>query len=553
MVGMTNGELTGTGRMKGARRTVALGALLLSAALAQTAPAPVNPAPINPAPINPAPVSPVPVAPVPVAPVPVVPAPTAPAPTAPAPTTPAPSNPAPSSLTPTAPIESTPDQAALPALTLETALARLPQTSSWQQADVVYAAAQQQVAAAQAALGLTFGVGGNYNYSDSFGGAGLNGAGAVGGRTTAAVSATVGLSVLPWSPVYDNLRAARRSLELAGATRAATRATLVLNVYSQYDAARLAQLDLVTAGGQRDLAAAQLQIVRAQRAQNNATAEAVLTAQASLQSAEATLAQTRGTLDANRRTLFSALGLPLREVNFSSAPPESLTLPALDPLLTAAQASRSEVAAASYDVQAAQDQLDIALRNRNLPAANLAVQYGQLGGAGTQAGTSVSGNLNIQTGVASATFSQPLTGNAGNLPTSVALSVSATFNILDPVAQAQIQNARTQVERYQLSLTLARQNVELDVRQKYLAAANAQATLGAARTGVTRAQTALATAQAALTAGTATEVTVQSAQLDLATARRTIESSLENAQLTLLTLRAAAGQPLITTTSGGTP
>lgn len=546
MVRIKNGEFTGTGRIKGTRRAGVLGALLLSVALAQTAPAPIVPAPVTPTPVAPTPTNPVPVVPAPSAPPPINPAPAVPTQTTPAPTTPTPTTPIPATPTQTAPLESTPDQAALPPLTLETALARLPQTPSWQQADVVYAAAQRQLEAARAALGLTFGVGGSYSYADSFG------AGTAANRTTAAVSATVGLSVLPWSPVYDNLRAAQYSLNLAGATRAATRATVALNVYSQYDAARLAQLDLVTAQGQRDLAAAQLQIARAQRAQNNATAEAVLAAQAALQSAEANLTQTQGTLESGRRTLFSTLGLTPSAVNFSSAPPEGGALPTLDPLLAAAQANRSEVAAALYDVQVAQDRLNIALRDRQLPAGNVSVQYGQLGGSGVQAGTSVGAGLNVQTGVASATFSQPLTGNTGNVPTSLALSVSATFNILDPVAQAQIQNARTLVERYQLSLTLARQNVELDVRQKYLSAVNGQATLNAARTGVTRAQTALATAQAALAAGTGTGVTVQSAQLDLATARRTLEAALENAQLTLLTLHAATGQPLITLTSGGT-
>ena len=485
MVAIRDEQFAGMGRMKGARRIGALGALLLSLALAQS------------------------------------------------------------------PSAQAPAQGAAPDLTLPAALARLPQAPSWRQADVVYAAAQQQVAAAQAALGFTFGVGGSLGYSGSFGGAGLDNN--AGGKSTASVSATVGLSVLPWSPAYDNLRAAQRSLDLAGATRANTRNTLALNVYSQYYAARSAQLDLTPAQGRRNFTAAQLQIVSAQRAQNNATAEAVLAAQAAAQSAEAALTQAQGTLSANLRALFSTLGLTPLSVTFSSAPPEVGDLPTLDSLLAGAQASRSEVASALYDLQTAQDALNIAQRDRTLPAGNVSVQYGQLGGTGTSAGSNIGAGLNIQTGVASATFSLPLTGNAGNLPSSLALSVSATFNILDPVAQAQIQNARTQVERAQLALSLTRQNVELDVRQKYLAAANARAALDAARTQVARTQTALATAQAQVAAGTGTAAAVQSAQLDLYTAQNTLESALAGAQLALLTVRSAANVLSTGALPGGTP
>ncbi|WP_169737197.1 TolC family protein, partial [Deinococcus pimensis] len=119
--------------------------------------------------------------------------------------------------------------------------------------------------------------------------------------------------------------------------------------------------------------------------------------------------------------------------------------------------------AAQQSLAGAQATLANATRDRALPNVTANVKYG----AG---GTGLSGSLNLTTGVASAGVTTGFGGGA----TSLSLGVGASFTLVDPVGDAKVASARTQVASAELALSLARQNVELDVRQKYDALTSAR-------------------------------------------------------------------------------
>lgn len=416
-------------------------------------------------------------------------------------------------------------QAATPAtaLALPDLLARLPNAPAWLQADLALQAAQRNLEAARAASGLTLGVGGSLSATTSSGTSSLS----------SGLNVTAGAGVLPWTGTQDAIRAAERDLVTARAQQAASRASLRLTVQQQYFAARLAQINLDLAQQTVELRTALVAAANAQRALGAASQETVLTRTADLQTAQTALDSARQTLQQATFALAATLGTPLSGVTFSTAPADPGDGGDLNALITQALAGRSSIVAADQTLQAAQDSLGIAQRDRSFPNLSATLRYGQAGSS--DAGSSVSGSLNLKTGALSASLNPAFSGNTGTNALSV--GVTASFNLLDPAADARISGARTQLSSAQLNLSLARQNAELDVRQKYASLAGARGALASAQTRVQGAQTALDTANAQLAAGSATPTDVLSATVNLRTAQRDLESALETAQLAAAALQ----------------
>ncbi len=460
------------------------------------------------------------------------------------PTTPTPSAPAPITAQ-TVPASG----AALPApepLSLSQVLARLTAAPQVTQANLALERAQRDLNAAQAGLSLNVTVGGNASYSSAAASSAALGS-ATGLSGSLNLKATAG--VLPWASNQAALFAAQRSLNYAKAVRLENISSARVNAAQQYQSAYLAQLDVAVAAQNLTSAQQVLAAAQVQRRQQNATAESVLQAQAALQTAQASQAAAQTNLDTARRSLSATLGTSLDTVKFVSAPSLPLNLDAsglaalglgdVGALVTQALATSSSVVQAQNTLASAQDALAQQQRDRSLPDLTLSASYGP-GGSGLTAG------LSLKDGTANAGYTQSLgqlTGSS-SAASSLTVSLSGSYAVYSPAATAQIASTQAQVSQAQLSLTLARQTAELDLRQKYSDALTALGAVSAKATLEERARVALQTAQARLAAGTAIHNDVTAAQVAFAQAQRDTQAARSAAALTLFKLQAAAGQPV---------
>lgn len=437
-------------------------------------------------------------------------------------------------VTPAAPQVSAP-QASM--YTLEQAYAQLAGAPSVTRAALSVQVAQQNLDAARSALGLTVSVNGNASYASAAGtasdGAATTTAASLGGNAGVSVS----LGLLPWSNSQSSLRASERSLALAGATLHEAQRSARLNVTQAYFDAVLAAQDVQIGAQTTVLRARQLQVAQAQEAAGNAAPEAVLSAQAALQAAQSAAAQAQGNLDTAQRTLESALGVSLGRVTFSPPAQATLTLPDVSALVARARTGRADVISAQNTLAAAQDTLDSATRDSALPDLTASVGYG-----GGSAGT-LSASLNLKQGTLSSAYSVPVGSSASSGGSRLTASLSGSYVVYSPAQKASLSADQAAVTQAALSLTVAQQNVELDVRSRFMAAQQALTAVQTRQTQLQVAQQQLATAQARVQAGTATPDDVQSAELTLAQARRDLLSARLNAQITLIQLDNAAGGP----------
>lgn len=502
---------------------------------AQTAPVQTAPTPAvssSPAPVVPAPVSPVPVSP---SPTPVFSVPAAPAPVVPAPVAPAPQAPV--------------------GFSLAQALSALTQAPGWRAAALQYLSVSQNLDAARARAGLSLSAG-----------AALNAVkipidGDWNASTTLNVQAAI--NVLPWSSSQLSVVQAARSLYRAGLDQRDAQNALAVSVVQSYLTARQAAAALALAQDQQALSQRQLEVARAQQVAGVLTQENLLTAQASQEQAAAALAEAASTLDNALRQLYNTLGsVPaglegVAVPGFVSAPAVPTPPTSLDGLLPRAAQGRSEILKAVSNQTDAQAALEAARLDRILPDLSLSVQYGQLASTSSGvAGNTVGSALNFKTGQLTASASIPLnqntsgsTGSAGSTGsssgtplTSLALGLSGSFAILNPVADATVLSAQTSLASAGLALTNARSSVDLDVRQKYAALQNALLALVSPRTSLVRAQTALASAQARLQAGLATALDVQQAGLNVVQAQNTLAQAVNSAYLASLNLSVSTGE-----------
>ncbi|MFT2721714.1 TolC family protein, partial [Deinococcus sp. A31D244] len=422
-----------------------------------------------------------------------------------------------------------PQPTATQTYTLEQAYAQLAGAPSVTRAALSVQVAQQNLEAARSALGLTVSVNGNASYvgsgaSTASDGTATTTAASLGGNAGVSVS----LGLLPWSNNQSSLRASERSLALARATLQEAQRSARLNVTQAYFDAVLATQDLQISAQTTALRTRQLQVAQAQDAAGNAAPEAVLSAQAALQAAQSAAAQAQGTLDTAQRTLESALGVSLGRVTFSPPAQATLTLPDVSALVARARTGRADVITAQNTLAAAQDTLDTAQRDATLPDLTASVGYG-----GGSAGT-LSTSLNLKQGTLSSAYSVPVgSSTSGSASGRLTASLSGSYVVYSPAQKASLSADQASVTQAALSLTVAQQNVELDVRSRFIAAQHALTTVQTRQTQVQVAQQQLATAQARVQAGTATPDDVQSAELTLAQAQRDLLSARLSAQTTL--------------------
>lgn len=517
----------------------------LGSALAQTSPVQATPIQTTPLPVTPGvttpSTSPVQVTPIQTTPLQVTPGQIAPAPTAPVPSVTVPSTAVPVQTTSTAVSTS----ATTPDFSFQDALAGLTASAQYRQLQLTLQAAQVQAQAAQAATGVTAGLSGNAGYAT---GSTTDSTGKVTDTSalTASVVASASLPVLPWATANLSAQAAGRSYAVAQASYAQNVAFLKTNLELAYGRTVTAQLNLSIAGNNLTLARRQLAQVTAFRADNNATVQSVQSAQAAVQTAVVAVSSARNELDSARRALGTLVG---RDLSAAVVDPDlraavtGVALPTQAAALAAAQAFSPLVASAQKAVTDAQVNLSTAERDRRLPAATLSASYGP---GSSSARSGLSAGLNVQTGLLSASYTQPLLSGATSTASgsSFALGLSASFNVLDPSADGTLKLAQVGLEQAQVAVTVQQASVAQTLIDAYNTAQVAAASLTARQSSVTAYTTALATSRARFTAGLATETEVLNAEIALAQAVRDLTSAQ------ILALTAAAQLSGLTGLSG---
>jgi|AMFO01.1.fsa_nt_gi Outer membrane protein len=408
------------------------------------------------------------------------------------------------------------------------ALARLPASPGWLQAELAYEGAVRSLEASQAALLPQLSPQANYNRSAQ-------------GKESLGLGVGASVVALPWNPRVDAVENAKRALFRAELVRKEARNNLVLNLASRFYGLYQAELDLEVARAVRGLREAQLEVAKTKQALGQATFQDVLAARQALESARLDEASADGALELARLSLAQALGEKAQDLGVPEPPPETLPpLPSLEQALTEALRQRSDVLQAESRLDDAQAALNAARRDRLLPDANL-----NLGYSGQEASLGV--GLNLKSGTLSFTGSYPLAGGT-SAPASWSASLSLGFSLLSPVQDAQIARAETDLAEAKVALEAAKSAATLEVRQRYQEVKTALAQVALSEHAKEGAVRSLAVTKARLKAGTGTALDVQAAEVALLQAKRNLEVARIQAHLAYLKLLGALGRDLI----GGT-
>ncbi|MHA0043887.1 TolC family protein [Deinococcus sp. PEB2-63] len=436
---------------------------------------------------------------------------------------------------------------------LDSLLLALRSAPGWRSADLTYRAAQLQLDSARLRAGLNLTAGGN---------AALTKAPWEGGDWTGngTLTLSASLPVLPWSPLLEGVRSAERGVQTAALDLRGTRAGLTTQLWQAYAGLRAAGDALTLADAQLALSGQLLAAGRDQRAQGLLTESGLLDRQANLEAAQAGRDRAARAVTQARAALTRLLGTdPLPATPDLSRPLPDLT-PAGDEatLIARALERRPEVRRAQAtlaDALAARDAAALAAR---LPDLTASVSAGQLTSAAGAAGRTVSGSLNLTTGVLGAQVSVPL--REPKSPVSgVNLALNASIPILGSTESAALRQAELGVQQATLALDVARQGAELDVRTRMQAAQDERGALDAARTRVRAAELTVQAAQARLDAGLATRLDVAQAKLNLTQATQALSAQLDRVSVAGAALAQATADldPLLLTIpalpTGGRP
>jgi outer membrane protein TolC len=233
-----------------------------------------------------------------------------------------------------------------------------------------------------------------------------------------------------------------------------------------------------------------LQITRAQLEAGTATKEALLSAEANLRSAEASVKAVSNTKRLTAQSVFVFLGVAPRETAFSSMISVPKPSPEnLDALVKAAKNTRPDVLRAILAVRQAQDDLEIARRDRWLPNLGLNAGVSGVTADGKPTGTQLSTNLNLGNGALSVqgAYAPSSSGNA----TALTLSLQISIPIVAPTGDARVDTAQVALNGARLNLETVVSAAELEVQNKFFEreAATAQQDVAQANLDVAKRRT----------------------------------------------------------------
>ena len=416
-----------------------------------------------------------------------------------------------------------------PGLSLETALKALPSAPAYKVADLTVQSAQRQLEAAQANAGFNLTANGAFNTSRTDGIALENlPPGTQLSSSSGSVSATAGLTVLPWSPTFDGVRAAEHNLERASIDRLEARSQLAAQVIKQYFDLKLAGTDLELARSGMKLAKSRLDIANAQLEAGVGAREGVLSAKQGLEASSANERAASNDLELRRRSLSITLGTNITATELTTKLPDvNLKDNALEAGLPTAFKRRGDILKAISQVNDTLDSLESARRDRLVPDVGLNLQYGGVSQNGDAAGARVTGDLNFKTGQVSITPGYGF--GSSSVGSRVSLGANIAIPIIAPSGDTKILSAENQLALAQHNLETVRINAEFDVRTQHAAAQAALAQVDVARAGLLSAQEKSANAEKRLTAGLGTVIERETAKLANAQAERDLEFARMNA------------------------
>jgi outer membrane protein len=421
-------------------------------------------------------------------------------------------------------------------LTLQEAVTLVPNSASWRAADRGVAAAARGLDAARGAALLNVTAGADYSRTGVTSSADpiLNGVVA-----NLSLSASVSTSVLPWSPAFDAVRSAERTLQRAELDRLEARANITLGVVEGYFSAKQAQTDFELARATAALFERRVAIVKAQNSSGTANADAVRTTEQANLSAQSAVKQAELAANLARRSLLNTLGQPDAAIQFSSATPAPRALESVDALLKSAAQKRLDVRRALIAILELEDAINVASRERWLPQASLNLSVGGVSADGKPTGNSATASLNVGQGSLGVNGSYAPIGPAG-AGASLTLSATIQVPIIAPGADARIEATRANLDSAKANLESVRLNAEIDVRRKHLDAQIAQDQLEIQNANAAVINARALDTEARFKAGLVIELEVQNAGLEVRRAERDVEAARVNAFLAGLKLENAA-------------
>jgi outer membrane protein TolC len=394
-------------------------------------------------------------------------------------------------------------------LTLPDAIAlALKNSYQIQQAALAVVASRAQLHQAEAQKSITLGGSASFTQNSAgSGGSPLTGTISIPGAgitsQTFTTGALPGSALTQWVfglsfkyPLYtgnaleDQISIAQANEAAAEAAFAATAQQVVFTVRQGYTQVQAAQANVDAAQRAVDASQENVRVTQAQVQVGTSPQFNLLQAQVQLAQAQQILTAARTTLSQAHQNLAAVLVLPLTTTFGRIAQAALPEVPQdVNALIQQALQNRPEVAQAQANERAAQAAIDLAA-------------------SGLRPNITVSAGPQIQT-------SDPTNKDVVNFTGTIAL----TLAILDGgVTQAKIDQARAQLQQAQVTEQQTRQQVELDVRNAYLALGNAAESLRSALAGQTAAREALRIANVRFQAGVGTQLEVVTQIQNVATA-----------------------------------
>jgi outer membrane protein TolC len=288
----------------------------------------------------------------------------------------------------------------------------------------------------------------------------------------------------------DQIAIARANVAVSEAQFASAAEQVVFTVRQAFYLVQASQANVDAAQRAVDASQENVRVTQAQVQVGTSPQFNLLQAQVQLAQSQQSLTTARTGLSQAHQGLAAALVLPLSTTFERAAMPPLPDVPQdVNALIQQALQNRPEIAQALASERAAEAAIDLAA-------------------SGLRPNITVSAGPQVQT-------SDPTNRDVVNFAGTIAL----TLAILDGgLTQAKIDQARAQLQSAQVTEAQTRQQVELDVRNAYLALGNAAESLRSALAGQTAAREALRIANVRFQAGVGTQLEVVTQIQNLATA-----------------------------------
>jgi outer membrane protein len=336
---------------------------------------------------------------------------------------------------------------------LENAYSALPNSLEWQNAELTWQTAEQNLLSARASAGLSSSIGADGNLTQPLSGTGSS-------STTVTIKANASLPVLPWAAQFDQVHNAERALARATLDRRDSRNSLDINLTQQYFNARVAGLDVENNQFAANIAKQQLENAEKQLSNGQLSKDSLENTRRNYENSRISVLQAQQALELARLQLWTSLSATPSEVNLSSTPAKRSTDLNLEQALSNLE-MRSDVQRASSRVTDAENNLGVASRDRGIPTASVSAGISQQGGG------SLNSSLNIGNGLLSVNGSYPVVGGNNTNPTNLTVGISVSIPITAPSSDSKIDTANKSLDSAKANLETTRRNARIDITQKY--------------------------------------------------------------------------------------